>query len=75
MSTRCELIVKETFVTKSSWHEIEDLFLINRNILKEELKKFFLNFEDGSSRLSIFNKQMMLNEKNRHELDITDCER
>ena len=65
MTTRCELIVKEAFVTEASWQEIENLFLINRNILQKELKDSFLQFSDGESRIHRFTMQMMLNEQSK----------
>ena len=61
--TRNELIVKEAFISESTWDDLETLFSTNKKILSTELKDFFENIPSGISRYGSVCQKLESNER------------
>lgn len=61
--TRIELMVKEAFLSESTWDDLETLFSINKKILLSELEKYFENIPDGISRIRSICQKFELNDR------------
>lgn len=65
-ATRTVLLIKKIYENEFTWLDLENYFNINRDCLKDELKKFFDNSGNGFSM--VINK-VNSNEKNMCKLE------